>query len=156
MLDQAAPGGLIKYNPHSHVAQLLPPVKRAIFFTETTSPDELISGLSVRSQSRRISLNVRKYFNQNVVQHFARFGTGDVFLFLRNFPSISFLFLFLSLINLIIFTEIRILLLISFSWKITHVYIHNNFWNFSISRKFFRFLMKTKVSPFWRFLTNTI
>lgn len=52
MLDQAAPGGLIKYNPHSplHVAPLLPPVKRAIFFTKTTSPDELISGLTVRSQ----------------------------------------------------------------------------------------------------------
>lgn len=52
MLDQAAPGGLIKYNPHSHVARLLPLVKRAIFFTKTASTDELISGLSVRNQTR--------------------------------------------------------------------------------------------------------
>lgn len=59
MLDQAAPGGLIKYNPHSYVARLLPPVKRAIFFTKTASTDELISALSVRSQTRWISLNVK-------------------------------------------------------------------------------------------------
>lgn len=57
MLDQAAPGGLIKYNPlplHSNVARLLPPVKRAIFFTKTASTDELISGLSVKSQTMNI------------------------------------------------------------------------------------------------------
>lgn len=62
MLDQAAPGGLIKYNPHSHVARLLPPVKRAIFFTKTISSDKLISSLSVRSQTRSSIVKCWKIF----------------------------------------------------------------------------------------------
>lgn len=54
MLDREAPGGLIKYKPHTplSVASSLPPVKRTIFFTKTASTDgDLISGLGITSQT---------------------------------------------------------------------------------------------------------